>query len=116
MYVHTHAQAQDSSLIKVHETITQEIIRLIMRVNGARAAEQLEQLKMEEVRRVKASRSLISRYPVEVSFRFNEADSPNDHDVAGDDCVPYGFTFRPLARSVIVVKGEGSVVGLALSG
>lgn len=54
MYVHTHAQ--DSSLIKVHETITQEIIRLIMRVNGARAAEQLQQLKMEEVSRVKASR------------------------------------------------------------
>lgn len=50
-----------------------------------------------------------------MSFRFNEADSPNDHDVAGDDCVPYGFTFRPLARSVIVVKGEGSVVRLALS-
>lgn len=39
----------------------------------------------------------------------------NDHDVAGDDRVPYGFTFRPLGRSVIVVKGEGSLVGLALS-
>lgn len=59
--------------------------------------------------------SLISRYPVELSFRFNEADSLNDHDVAGDDRVPYGFTFRPLGRSVIVVKGEGSLVGLALS-
>lgn len=51
-----------------------------------------------------------------MSFRFNEADSPNDHDVAGYDRVPYGcFTFRPLDRSVIVVKGEGSLVGLALS-
>lgn len=59
--------------------------------------------------------SLISRYPVEVSFRFNEADSPNDHDIGGDDCVPYGFTFRRLGRSVILVKGEGSLVGHALS-
>lgn len=50
-----------------------------------------------------------------MSFRFNEADSPNDHDIGGDDCVPYGFTFRRLGRSVIVVNGEGSLVGHALS-
>lgn len=50
-----------------------------------------------------------------MSFRFNEVDSQNDHDIGGDDCVPYGFTFRRLGRSVIVVKGEGSLVGHALS-
>lgn len=86
-----------------------------MRRNVELAAEQLQQLKMEEVRRVKASRLSLGTYPVEVSFRFNEADSPSDHDIGGDDCVPYGFTFRRLGRSVIVVKGEGSLVGHALS-
>lgn len=75
-----------------------------MRRNG----EQLEQLNSSTAEdgggEESQGLSLISRYPVEVSLRFNEADIPNDHDIGGDDCVPYGLTFRRLARSVIVVR------------